>query len=193
MLAKPSWNLLQRTGGDHRGGHAQPGWRTFVMTCLRLGYMRLEIWHKIGLSVDRCLCTWRWIKLLNISLKRRLCHLLCSRRAQGSKPISDINVDRASAYDGNYLHRMIADYRACMQQVGLRRIRLIQPGDDPSFVSCWHRHLLEHRGLMDEMTDANSFNAFSGNGEYLPELNYYVRLFHIGRIRFLEAASQKLR
>jgi len=24
MLAKPSLNLLQRTGGDHRGGRAQP-------------------------------------------------------------------------------------------------------------------------------------------------------------------------
>jgi len=28
-----------------------------MMTCLRLGYMRLEIWRKIGLSVDWCLCT----------------------------------------------------------------------------------------------------------------------------------------
>ena len=30
-----------------------------MMTCLRwiLGYMRLEIWRKIGLSADRCLCT----------------------------------------------------------------------------------------------------------------------------------------
>jgi len=25
MLAKPSSDLLQRTGGDHRGGHTQPG------------------------------------------------------------------------------------------------------------------------------------------------------------------------
>jgi len=25
MLAKPSLNLLQRTGGDHRGGRTQPG------------------------------------------------------------------------------------------------------------------------------------------------------------------------
>ena len=35
------------------------GWRTFMMTCLRwiLGYMRLEIWCKIGLSADWCLCT----------------------------------------------------------------------------------------------------------------------------------------
>jgi len=59
MLAKPPSNLLQRTGGDHWGGHAQPGWRTFMMTCLCwiLGYMRLEIWCKIGLSGDRCLCT----------------------------------------------------------------------------------------------------------------------------------------
>jgi len=59
MLAKPSLNLLQRTGGDHRGGRAQPGWRTFMMTCLRwiLGYMRLEIWRRIGLSADWCLCT----------------------------------------------------------------------------------------------------------------------------------------
>jgi len=52
-------NHLQRTGGDHRGGRAQPGWRTFMMTCLRwiLGYMRLEIWREIGLSADWCLCT----------------------------------------------------------------------------------------------------------------------------------------
>ena len=30
-----------------------------MMTCLRwiLGYMRLEIWRKIGLSEDLCLCT----------------------------------------------------------------------------------------------------------------------------------------
>ena len=57
MLAKPSSNLLQRTGGDHWGGRAQPGWRTF--TCLRwiLGYIWLEIWCKIGLSGDWCLCT----------------------------------------------------------------------------------------------------------------------------------------
>ena len=55
FTAKPSRNLLQRTGGDHRGDRAQPGWRTFMMTCLRwiLGYMRLEI---IGLSADWCLC-----------------------------------------------------------------------------------------------------------------------------------------
>ena len=58
-LAKPSSNLLQRTGGDHRGGRTQPGWRTFMMTCLCwiLAYMRLEIWRKIGLSPDWCLCT----------------------------------------------------------------------------------------------------------------------------------------
>ena len=58
MLARLSSNLLQRTGGDYRGGRAQPGLRTFMMTCLRwiLGYMRLEIWRKIGLSGDRCLC-----------------------------------------------------------------------------------------------------------------------------------------
>ena len=57
MLAKPSLNLLQRTGGD-RGGRVQPGWRTFMMTCLRwiLGYVRLEIWCKIGLSAHWCLC-----------------------------------------------------------------------------------------------------------------------------------------
>ena len=56
MLAKPSSNLLQRTGGDHRCSRAQPAWRTF---CLRwiLGYTRSEIWHKIGLSADWCLCT----------------------------------------------------------------------------------------------------------------------------------------
>jgi len=72
MLAKPSSNLLERTGGDHQGGHAQPGWRSFMMTCLSwiLGYMRLEIWCKIGLFGDCCLCTalrthsgacWYWI------------------------------------------------------------------------------------------------------------------------------------
>jgi len=50
--SKPSLNLLQRTGGDHRGGRAQLGWRTFMMTCLSclLGYIGLEI----GLW---CLCT----------------------------------------------------------------------------------------------------------------------------------------
>ena len=49
-----SWFKFYRCGGDHRGGRAQPGWRTFMMTCLRwiLGYMRLEIWRKIGLSAD---------------------------------------------------------------------------------------------------------------------------------------------
>ena len=59
MLAKPSSNLLQRTGGNHWGSRAQPGWRTFMMTCLRwmLGNMRLEIWCKVGLSGDRRLCT----------------------------------------------------------------------------------------------------------------------------------------
>ena len=58
MLVKPSSNVFQRTGGDHWGGRAQPGWRTFMMTCLRwiLGYMRLEIWHKSA-SGDWCLCT----------------------------------------------------------------------------------------------------------------------------------------
>ena len=58
MLAKPSLNLLQRTAGNHRGGCRQPGWRTFMMTCLRwiLGYMKREIWRKIGLSRDWCLC-----------------------------------------------------------------------------------------------------------------------------------------
>ena len=42
-----------------KGSCAQLGWRTFMMTCLRwiLGYMRLEIWRKIGLSGDWCLCT----------------------------------------------------------------------------------------------------------------------------------------
>ena len=58
MLAKTTSNLLQRTGNDHQGCRAQPGWRTFMMTRLRwiLGYMRLEIWCKIGLSGDWCLC-----------------------------------------------------------------------------------------------------------------------------------------
>ena len=56
---KPSSNFLQRTGCDHWGGRAQPGWRTFMMTCLHciLGYMRLEIWCKVGPSADWCLCT----------------------------------------------------------------------------------------------------------------------------------------
>ena len=59
MLAKPSSNVLQGIGGDLRGGRAQLGWRTFMMTCLCwiLGYMRLEIWRIIGLSRDWCLCT----------------------------------------------------------------------------------------------------------------------------------------
>ena len=59
MLAKPSSNFLQRTGGYHRGDCTQLGWRTFMMTCFHciLGYMRLEIWCKIGLSWDWCLCT----------------------------------------------------------------------------------------------------------------------------------------
>ena len=47
------------SGGDHRGGRAKLGRRTFMMTCLRwiLGYMRLEIWRKIGLSGDWMFCT----------------------------------------------------------------------------------------------------------------------------------------
>jgi len=55
MLAKPPSNLLRRT----RGGRAQLGWRTFMITCLCwiLRYMRLEILCKIGLSGDWCLCT----------------------------------------------------------------------------------------------------------------------------------------
>jgi len=59
LLAERSSNLHQRTGGDHQGGCAQLGWRTFMKTCLRwiLGYTRLEIWRKIGLSRDWCLCT----------------------------------------------------------------------------------------------------------------------------------------
>ena len=59
MLAGPPSNLLQRTRGDLRGGRTQPGWRTYMMTCLNwiLAYMRLEIWQKIGLSADWCLCT----------------------------------------------------------------------------------------------------------------------------------------
>jgi len=71
MLAKPSSNLLQRTGGDHRAAahnldeeHSSLPWwsppilwRRFedgLAICLRwiLGYMRLEIWRKIGLSGD---------------------------------------------------------------------------------------------------------------------------------------------
>jgi len=78
MLAKPSSNLLRRTGGDHWGGRARLGWRTFMMTCLRwiLGYMRLEIWRKIGLSADWCLCTalhtcsgacYCWTGLVNLT------------------------------------------------------------------------------------------------------------------------------
>jgi len=59
MLVRPSSNLLQGTGGDHRGGRAQLGRSKFMMTCLCwiLGYMRLAIWCKIGLSADWCLCT----------------------------------------------------------------------------------------------------------------------------------------
>ena len=59
FFGPPSSNLFKRTGGDHRGGRTQPGWRTFMMTCLHwiLGYMRLEIWRKIGLSGDWWLCT----------------------------------------------------------------------------------------------------------------------------------------
>ena len=46
-----------RTGGDHRGGCAQRGWRTIMndLSGWILGYMKLEIWRKIGLS--GCLCT----------------------------------------------------------------------------------------------------------------------------------------
>jgi len=60
MLAKPSLNQLQRTGGDHRGGRAQPGWRTFMITCLRWisGNVRLQIWRKIGLAGE-----WRLVSL----------------------------------------------------------------------------------------------------------------------------------
>ena len=59
LWAKASSNLLQRTGGDHWGGRAQLGWRTFMMTGFHwiLGCMRLEIWHKICLSGVWCLCT----------------------------------------------------------------------------------------------------------------------------------------
>ena len=85
MLAKPSLNLFQGPGGDHRGGHAQPGWRTFMMTCLRwiLGYTRLEIWCKIGLSGDWCLCTapctrsgacYYWIGRFCSPCRRELLH-----------------------------------------------------------------------------------------------------------------------
>jgi len=56
-------------------------WRTFMMTCLRwiLGYMRREIWHKIGLSADWCLCTvlrtrsgacYHWIVLKRLNQSR---------------------------------------------------------------------------------------------------------------------------
>jgi len=67
MPAKPSSNLLQRTGGDHSGDCAQLGWRTFMITCLRwnLWYMRLDIWHKIGLSGDWCSGTcYCWMDIL---------------------------------------------------------------------------------------------------------------------------------
>ena len=80
LLAKPSSNLLQRTGSNRLGGRAQLGWRTFLMTCLRWILDRgresnprpresqiqrpsnyatrpQEIWRKIGLSGDWCLCT----------------------------------------------------------------------------------------------------------------------------------------
>ena len=54
FLSAASSNLLQRTGSDHQGGRAKLGRRTFLVTCLRwiLGYTRLEIWRKIGLSGD---------------------------------------------------------------------------------------------------------------------------------------------
>jgi len=54
--AKASPNLLQRTGGDHRGGRARPGWRTFMMTCLRwiLGYMRCRHGNAPQYLVDCC-------------------------------------------------------------------------------------------------------------------------------------------
>ena len=47
-------NSLQRLQAT-----TQPGWTTSMMTCLHwiLGCMRLEIWHKIYLSADWCLCT----------------------------------------------------------------------------------------------------------------------------------------
>ena len=55
VLAKPSSNLLQRTGGDHRGGRAQPGRRTFMTTCLCwiLAVMDMSSCRPMGASVAR--------------------------------------------------------------------------------------------------------------------------------------------
>ena len=74
MLAKPSLNLLQRTGGDHRGGRAQSGWRTFMMTCLHwiMGYMRLEIWCKSASLGDWRLCTALCMLLLDWKRTRKI-------------------------------------------------------------------------------------------------------------------------
>jgi len=60
MLAKPSSNLLQRTGGDHRGGRAQLGWRTFMMTCLCwiMGYITLFLITSSPRAVDIVKYPW---------------------------------------------------------------------------------------------------------------------------------------
>ena len=60
-IAKPSSDLLQRTGGDHRGGRAhnldeeRSWWPVFAGSWDTRGW--LEIWRRIGLSGDWCLCT----------------------------------------------------------------------------------------------------------------------------------------
>ena len=54
----------------------QPGWRTFMMTCLRwiLGYLRLEIWRKIGLSADCDVFAQRYaLVVMHASVGRHLC------------------------------------------------------------------------------------------------------------------------
>jgi len=88
MLAKPPSNFLQRTGGDHRGGHAQLGWKTFMMTCLRwiLGYLRLYGAKSASLETDvfaQCYALvvgacYYWIGLHNAQLRYRYFDLLCN-------------------------------------------------------------------------------------------------------------------
>ena len=100
MLAKPSLNLLQRTGGDHRGGRAQLGWRAFMMMCLQwiMRYVRLEIWCKIGLSGDWCLCTalytlsgacyyWIGYHLYYISNYYQILHMAALKTAFSNNPL----------------------------------------------------------------------------------------------------------
>jgi len=61
MLAKPSFNLLQRTGATTWSA-AHNLDEELMMTCLCwvLVYMRLEIWRKIGLSLWRLISAQRY-------------------------------------------------------------------------------------------------------------------------------------